>query len=208
MTDAIRMLTVSTIPATEVPRGMLQVTASTRSSKGKEIPADQRSRSIIIPEFQPQVSSKYAGIVCSALALAAKEQLQQQWKDNPQLREVQAAQYTEDAILAFSARQAESKRLSGDSIVEWWNQSGLKVELSKKYSDKQLGIFIGELQHVAASVITWDEEKCLKRIATLGMVEEDAEHDICASMIRRLTAKVDAIRKAREDIGSIEELDI
>lgn len=214
MSDILRMIAVTTTPATTVEKGYLQVTAGTRAvtdkltGKKKEIPADQKSRSIIIPEFQPQVSSKYVSIVVSALAQAAKDQLQQQWKDDPMLREVQAAQYTEDAILAFSARQAESKRLSGESIVDWWNQSALKIELSKKYSDSQLGRFIEELQHVAAPTITWDEALCTKRIATLGMVEEDTEHEVCAAMIRRLAAKIDAIKKIREAVSAQEELPI
>lgn len=214
MSDSIRMIAVSTVPATIIDKGMIQITASTKATtdkatgKKKEIPQDQRSRSIIIPEFTPNVSSKYISIVTTALMETAKQQLSAQWKDDPMLREVQAAQYTEDALLGYAARQAESKRLSADSIVAWWNDSALKQQLCEKYNDKQLAQFVTEIQHIAAPSIQWSEEKCLRRIATLGTCEEDTENEVCAAMIRRLNNKIEQIKKEREAIGSTEELDL
>lgn len=216
-TDAPALkLTVTTVPQLTVAKGYIQVTANTRSStdkdgKKKEIPADQRSRSIIIPEFQPAVSSKYVSLVTSALATAAKEQLAQQWKAEPMLREVDAALYTEDSILAFCAREAESKKLTGAAILAWLDQSELgKYVASKNYDAATLKNFRDSLENIAApqlSVKHYNEEKALKRIALLGKHESDTEHEVCAAMIRKLTNYVEDIQKSREAIGDVAEVE-
>lgn len=192
-------------------KGFVPVTARTRMGKDKkEIPADQKSRSILIAELTPNVDSKYAKFVTDALYSAAKNQLEDQWEKDPQLKEVDAALYTEDSILAYWATKAESKKLTAESIAAWFEESALKKSFVAKYSAAQISKFAKELQHISAPVLSSDiynEEKALKRIATLGSCEEDAENDIVAAMIRKLTAYVDRIRKVREEIGSVDSID-
>jgi len=206
-------LTVTSVAAATVLAGYLQITAGTRASKDaagvkKEIPAADKSRSIIIPEFKPAVSSKYAFLVVSALMGCAKDQLTEQWKANPAIKEVEAGLYTEDALLAYAARASESKRLSTESITAWFEQSGLREELVVKYSAKQMAQFAAALQHIAAPTIGWSEDVILKRIVTLGMVEADADHEVCAAMIRRLHARLEQIKAQRAALLQEEELPI
>jgi hypothetical protein len=206
-------LTITTVPAATVPAGKVQITARTRAmkdketGKAKEIPADQRSRSVLIDELTPAVSKKYLNIVCAALYETAKQQLDALWVANPLVREMDSALMTEDALLAYAARESESKKLTGEAIVLWWNQSELKKELSKKATDAQLARLVGELKNIAAPTPDYNEEKALKRIATLGTCESDTEHDVCAAMISKLQRIIDKIRAEREAIGSTEELD-
>lgn len=206
------MIAVTKTPATKIETGYLQVTAGSRSSKdpktGKkiEVPADQKSRSIVIPEFKPNVSSKYATLVVNALASIARDQLAEMWKENPQIAEVEDKLFAEDALLTYSAKRAELARLSGDSIVAWWNQSQLKQVLLSEYSEAQVGRFVEEIKHIAAPTISWPEEVLLKRIATIGRCEEDLEDTICQQMIRRLQNRLDEIRKIREELIASESL--
>lgn len=209
----VTKLPVSTVRAAIVPKGKLQITAGTRATKDKttgvkkEIPADQRSRSILIDEFSPSVESKYVSLVTSALTEVAKVQLTTQWENDPMLREVDAALYTEDALLLFAAREAESKKLSKETIDAWFNASPLKAYLTTTYNEKQVRKFVTDLHNLAAPVITeFNEEKALKRIVTLGKFDEDAEQPIVASMIARLQKFVDGLKKQREEIGDVEEI--
>ena len=207
-------LTVTTVPAASAGKGFLQITANTRATKvdgvKKEIPADQRSRSIIIPEFAPNVSSKYVGIVVSALREVAKEQLAQQWKAEPMIREVDAVLYTEDSLLLFAAREAESKRLSAVSILAWYEQSALKKYIDgQKYNEKSLAAFLASLENLAANVLSpkhYNEEKALKRIALLGKFEEDTEHEVCKALIAKLASYCEDIKAGREEIGDVTEI--
>jgi hypothetical protein len=203
------VIAISTVPAAVVPAGQLQIVARTRKGKdGKEIPADQKSRSILIPEFAPNVSSKYVSIVVSALTATATAQLAEQWKQDPMIRETDTALYTEDALLLFAAREAENKKLSGAAIIAWFAESELLVELSKTANEKQLARFRAELENIAAPVPNlYTEERALKRIVTLTKHESDAEHPIVAQCVAKLTNFINTLRKQREEIGDVEELD-
>lgn len=205
------ILTVSTVAAAIVPAGQLQIIARTRMGKDKkEIPADKKQRSILISDFQPNVSSKYMHIVVAALCDTAKAQLEAQWSDNPDLREVDSTLYTEDNLLLFAAREAESKKLNSASILAFWNQSELKADLETKYTAGQIKRFVSALENLAAPVLSADfynEEKAIKRIATLGTFESDVENETCQQMIRKLNAYVERIQKARAEIGDVQEID-
>lgn len=208
-------LNITTIPAATVPAGKIQVTARARAGKDKdgkktEITAANRSRSVLIDEFRPAVSNKYMNIVCAALYETAKQQLDAQWTADANIKETESTLYTEDALLAYAARESESKKLTGDAIVLWWNQSELKKSLvsSAKYSDKQLGALVEQLKNIAAPTPDYNEEKALKRIATLGMHEADMEHDVCIAMIAKLQRILDKIKAERDKIGDVAELDL
>jgi hypothetical protein len=203
------VIVVTKTPVASVTAGFLQITARTRKGKdGKDIPADQRSRSILIQEFSPNVSSKYAAIVVGALTQTAKAQLEQQWADNPSLSEVYAASYTEDALLLFAAREAEGAKLSAERIREWWQQSALRAEMLTKYSAAQLDKFLKQLENIAAPGLTaYNEETALKRMVSLGKHDADSQHVTVVQMIARLDSHVKKIQAAREELGDVAEIE-
>jgi hypothetical protein len=214
-TTEVKMIQVSTVPAVTVPAGFWQIVARTRATTDKatntkkEIAADQRARSILIPELVADVSSKYVSLVHGALAETAKQQLAAIWESDNNVREVAAALFTIDGLLAFSAREAESKKLSAAGILAWFDQSALKAEFAAKYSEAQLKRFRMELENIAAPVLSADyynEEKALKRIVTLTKNERDSEHETVQLMIAKLQRYVERMQKMREEIGSIEEI--
>jgi hypothetical protein len=216
MNQTVTMLAVTTVPTIIVPKGFVQVIARTRattdkeSGKKKEIAADQKCRAILMPELTPNVSSKYVSLVTSALGELAKAQLSAQWEQDASIKEVPAALYTEDALLAYGAREAESKKLTGASILQWFEQSELCKEFQeKKYSEGQIKRFRMELENIAAPVLSADfynEEKALKRIATIGKHERDTEHETAQLMVAKLQRFIEKTRKMREEIGSLEEI--
>lgn len=215
-TSTPAMLTVSTVPATTVQAGFLQVTANTRavtdkeSGKKQEIPANQRSRSIIIPEFSVDAPSKFVSLITGALHELAVQQLRETWKADPDVKQVTAASYTVDSLLLYAAREAESRKLNADSILGWWNASQLKQRMSAKYSAAQIKRFELELSNIAAPVLSaqfYNEDKALRRIVTLATHEEDAGHPVVIQMIAKLQRYVDRIIAERDAIGSVEEID-
>lgn len=207
------MLTITTVPATTVTPGTIQVTARTRATTDKatgkktEIATDQRSRSILIQELTPGVSAKYMDIVCAALCEAAKQQLGQQWADEPSIKETNSELYTENALLAFAVRESEGKKLNSAAIIAWFNQSEIKKTLAAKANAKQMTRFVEELENIAAPVPNYSEEKALKRIMTLGTHDSDMEHEACQQLIAKLQRLVNRIQAERAKLGDVEELD-
>ena len=185
----VTMIAVSTVPASVVPEKHVQITARTKQGKdGTEIAAENRSRSIIIAELTPAVSSKYVSLVCGALYEVAKQQLTQLWRDNDP-KEVAAALFSEDGLLAFSAREAESKRLTGDSITSWWNEGAgvaLKSSVISSHGEKGAGMVIERLKNLAAPTTTkFNIARCQQYIALIG------EHcDIEDEFTSRLVSKL------------------
>ena len=215
-TDTVRKIEVSAIPATVVPAGMLQVVARTRAVTDKatgtktEIPLNQRSRSILIPEFHIDAPSKFVSLISSALGDLAQQQLRAAWDANPDLREVDAAAYTLDSLLLFSAREAESRKLNSASILSWWESSDLRRDMMARYSPTQLRRFVLSLENIAAPVLSaefYNEERALKRIVTLATHPADSENPIVIQMIAKLQRYVDRIIAQRDAIGSVEEID-
>lgn len=215
--SSIQMISVSTVPASVVPAGMLQVTARTRSTTDKatgkktEVPLHARSRSILIPEFSlPAVPSKFASLVSEALTKLAQQQLAAAWEAQPELLDVQAAAYSLDALLLYAAREAESRKLNADSISTFWEGSQLRAAFTLKYTPAQIARFKLELINIAAPVISssfYNEDKALRRIVTLASHEADAESPVCAQMIAKLQRYVDRLQAQQADIGSVEEID-
>ena len=206
-------IAVSTVPPASVPAGSVLIYASKRETtdkngKKKEIPADQKYRAFLMPELTPSVSGKYLVFVRDALYAVAKQQFESQWKDQPMLREVKAADYVEDSLLAFAAREAESKKMTSDAIVAWYNASLLKQWVSENYNEAQQTKFLEELCNIAAPVPKYNEEKATKRIATLGKFAEDTEHEVCAAMILKLQRIVDAFKLAAAEEAKAAALDI
>lgn len=203
------MITVSSVPAVLVQAGFVQITAGTRIGKDKkEIVADQRSRSILIPELKVNAERKYQDLILSCLYDVAKQQLAATWKESSMFKEVPAASYTEEALLAFAAREAESKKLSADSILAFWKESELRKFVEVTYTEKQVAQFLTELTNIAAPVPNYNETQALKRIATLGKFPADVDNDVCASMITKLQRVVERIRAEREKLFSAEELEL
>lgn len=209
-------LTVTSVPATSVHGACVQITVRTRATKDKEtgqqkvIAPGQRSRSVIIPEWQPNVSSKYVSLVCSALHATAQAVLSEAWDNDPSLSSISASLFTEDSLLLWSARKSEARKLSAESIRDWFQSSALHASMATQYSAVQIARFILELEHLASPVISarfYSEEKAVRRIATLATHDADTEHEVCQQLIGRLQRYIDAIRKERESIGSVEELD-
>lgn len=210
------MLTVSTVPATTVAAGYLQVTANTRAVTDKatgtktEIPANQRSRSIIIPEFSIDAPSKFISLITGALHKLAIQQLKETWEADANVQQVTAASYTLDSLLLYAAREAESKKLNADSIMGWWNASQLRVAFVAKYSPAQVKRFELELSNIAAPVLSaqfYNEDKALRRIVTLATYDADAAHPTVIQMIAKLQRYIDRIIAERDAIGSVEEID-
>lgn len=214
--SAPTLLTVSTIPATTVPAGMLQVTARTRATTDKTtgektaIPLDQRSRSIIIPEFSIDAPSKFISLISEALGKLAQQQLDAAWTADPDLRSVTAASYTLDSLLLYAARETESRKLNATTILEWWNSSALRTQFMARYKPAQIARFQLELANIAAPVLSaqfYNEDKALRRIVTLATFDADAAHPVVIQMIAKLQRYVDRLIAEREAIGSVDEID-
>lgn len=147
---------VSSVAPTKIAAGFVPVIARTRGAKGVVIAPENKLRAIEI--IEPDVSglpSKFTEFVRAQLAVIAVAQLQELWKQQgSSLRETDSSLWTTDGLLAFAAREQESKRLTADSIttavaafVATLKQEGRKVASeilssmaapAKKGSERQL----------------------------------------------------------------------
>lgn len=191
------MLPITATPALKVDAGYVQLTAGTRATKGKVIPADQRSRSIIIPELTPQVEKKFLSLVIDALYQAGEDQLRALWKESDP-KESDATLWTEDSLLAFANRQAESKRLNGDSIQAWYDDSCIRTAMLNAGGNKRADAVLARLQNLAAPQPSYSLEQCQSAIVLLA---DDAASDIGRTLImklQRIIERIEADRKALE----------
>lgn len=196
--DTVTMISVTTTPAATVEKGKLQVTAFRRAvtdkatGKKQEIPASEKSRSIIIPEFQPDVSSKYVSIVSKALGETAKAQLAEMWEANPSIKEVAAVLFAEDNLLAYAARVAESKRLTIASITSWWNEgdgASLKKWALETHGDKGASKAIERIQSIASGCGEFTTPKICATYITYFATHCDADDEFTDRLIKKLAEK-------------------
>jgi hypothetical protein len=115
----IRMLTVSTVVPAVIERGYVPVIARTRATDKNQVTTENRLRAITIPEFDvSDLPSKWAQFAAGQLGKIAVAQLQELWKQQgAALKETPVNIWSADSLLMFAAREAESKRLTGDSIA-------------------------------------------------------------------------------------------
>lgn len=213
--DVAKLQVSSVLPAAVPPKFVLikcsaRETTDKTTGKKKVIAAENRLRCVLIPELVVEsVPSKFQIFVLNALYDVAKDQLDALWSENgDQMREVDAAIWSVDALLGFAARKAESKRLTKETIVAWFKTSKLYAAVLKAKGEKFAAGLTSDLEAIAQTIIPWSEEKLLKTIAMIGKFEEDATADIGAAMIRKMDNRVTAIRKERESLGSIDEVDL
>jgi len=191
------MLPITTVPALKVAAGHVQLTAGTRATKGKVIPPEQRSRSVVIPELVIQVERKYQALVIDALYQAGEDQLRALWK-NTDPKETDEALWTEDSLLAFATRQAESKRLNGETIAAWYEDSEIRAAMLKAGGQKRADAVLARLQNLAAPQPSYSLEQCQSAIVLLA---EDAGSDLGRTLImklQRIIERIEADRKALE----------
>lgn len=183
------MLTITTIPApaATVPAGMFQTTATARATKGKIIPADQRSRSVVHPQWEPTCEDKYKFHIVAALAAAAKDLLTEVWREQGDPKEIDSALLTEDALLAYAARTAESKRLSGDAITTWYAESAIRADMIAAGGEKQAAAVLARLQNLASPSPKYSLAQARAAIVAL---EGDADTDTGASLIAKLAKHI------------------
>lgn len=191
------MLPITTVPSLKVAAGHVQLTAGTRATKGKVIPAEQRSRSIVIPELTPAVEKKFFSLVLDALYQAGEDQLRALWRESDP-KESDATLWTEDSLLAFANRQAESKRLNGDTILAWYEDSSIRTAMLAAGGEKRAAAVLARLQNLAAPQPSYSLEQCQSAIVLLA---EDADTDIGRTLIlklQRIIERIEADRKALE----------
>lgn len=150
------VVTVSTVAPASIPARMIPVIARTKAKKGETISDSQRLRAIVIPEFSlVDLPSKWQMFAHAQLAEIAKQQLAELWKQNgDSLREVAASLFSVDSLLAFAAREADSRRLTGDSIAA--NASEFISTLNPKLQALAKEILVS----MAAPTKKGDEKQC------------------------------------------------
>jgi len=207
------MLAVSTV-AQIAPKGFEPVTVGTRATtdketnKKKEIPADQRTRSIIIPELQVDgLPSKFTSLVLDTLRTIAKDQLASMWKAEPMLREVPANVWSVDALLMYAAREAESKRLSTASIAEWFKSSQLAAKLATMDNKDLANIWQSKLEKLSPAVITMNEKDCEAIINTLSKFPDDMESLIGSQLIIKAQKRIATLQAQLAEV-SLDEIEV
>jgi hypothetical protein len=121
-------ITVSTVAASNLPVGFVQVTAKTKTTTGgPTLQPQDRQRCILIPELILEgLPSKFMEFTRAALHEAAREQLATLWKEQgAALKTVHPALFSVDGLLAWAGRVVESRRLSGDTIKAALAETGI-----------------------------------------------------------------------------------
>lgn len=127
MANANTTIQVSTIRHTVIAAGMVEVFTGSRLTDKmkkagiKEIPADQRTRAILVPELTiPDVPTKFQSFMLDQLYAMAKAQLADLWEEAGAegLRTVPADIWTVEPLLAYAARKSETQKLSAELVKQ------------------------------------------------------------------------------------------
>ena len=214
-TMTTNVLTVSTV-AQLATAGFEPVTVGTRATKDPEtgkqriIPADQRTRSIVIPELAvDSVPSKFQMLILECLRSTAKAQLSALWEADDALREVPANIWSVDSLLMFAAREAESKRLTKAGLHYWFEASELNKILTAKNNPKLLADWQAKIIGLSAPNCIMSEAECDAIIGTLlkPALADDADSFMGQQIIAKCQKRIDTLRKQLEEV-SLEALDI
>jgi hypothetical protein len=208
-------LTVSTVAQTATAgSGMEPVTIGTRATKDPEtgkartIPADQRTRSILIDELQvSDVPSKFQMLILDTLRDVAKAQLSSLWDADPDLRIVPASIWSVDSLLMFAAREAESKRLTKAGVALWFASSELHSLLTAKNDAKLLKQWESKIIGISAPALTYSESECEAILKTLAKFDGDSDSAMGMQLIAKLQKRLETLRTQSADVG-IAELEI
>lgn len=204
-TNAVRTLSVSTVPATAVAAGYEQVTCNTRAAKGAAamLPQD-KSRSIVIPELRADgVPSKLQALVLDALRRTARQQLNDIWTADAGVQAVPAAIWSVDSLLLYAAKKAESQRLTKDTVSEWFLGSKLCQHLMSLGDAKKLNDWKLRIVGLAAPTLELTEQQCTVTIASIGKFEEDAEHIIGKQLIAKLGKRIAKLAEQVEELDAV-----
>lgn len=196
--------------------GFEPVTVGTRATVDKEtgkqriIPADQRTRSIVIPTLSvDSLPSKFQMLILDTLRSVAKTQLSSLWEADSMLKEVPANIWNVDSLLAFAAREAESKRLTKAGLHYWFETSQLHKVLAAKNNSKLTAEWQANIVGLSAPNCTMSETACDAIIATLlkPSLADDADSFMGQQIIAKLQRRIETLRKQLEEV-SLEALDI
>jgi hypothetical protein len=197
-----RTIQVLTTVPTAIERGFVPIIARTRAAKGKVIAPENRLRAICISE--PDVSdlpSKWAMFASAQLGRIAVAQLQELWEQQGSaLTETHAGLWTTDALLAYAAREAESKRLTADSIKE--AMAVFILTINKPAQAKAMEI----LASMAAPVKRGNEKQLYslhEKLAAFITEQEDDEsmpepNPLLSLVARKMFERAEELRIQRE----------
>ena len=197
------IITVSTVRPSNVPAGFVPVIASTRGAKGVVIPEAQKCRAIVVADYDASgLPSKFTEFVRAQLAVTAVAQLQELWKSQGDaLKSVDSSLFTTDGLLAFAARQQESKRLTADSITSAVAEFVATCDLFKHDAARKAGAEV--LASMAAPAKKGNERQLFalaeKLAAYLATPREDGEehNPLLSSIIAKLTDKAEELKAQR-----------
>lgn len=193
-------INVSIIRQTATAKGIIEVFCNTRETKGKTIDPANKLRSILIPELDlSALPSKFVVPVTGMFYDLARQQLAGLWKDNSALREVDSALFTVDGLLAYAARESESKRLTGDSIKVAAKEfiSSLKQESQETATKILINMAApGDRRNEGT------EKQCFALASKLQEwieLDDENENPILVTVHERILARAEGLKKARED---------
>ena len=197
---------VSTVRQTIVDKkSHVEVFTGARAKKGAdgkkvEIAAENRVRSIIINH--PDVSavpSKFSVFVSACLLDVARNQLATLWEADSSIKEVEEGLFTTDGLLTFAAREAESKRLTGESIKLAIAKFLLTLPEARRADAQEIMV------SMSASAKKGSEVGCKslgEKLATWAdkQVEgtDDEPNAVLVAVAAKLTARAEELRVQRE----------
>lgn len=200
----VKMLQVFTTMQKPDERSECVVASTRETAKSGPIAENDKMRCIIVPEYSLSgtgIPSKYESIILKAIRDTAKEQLDSIWKAEPSVREVPAAIWSIDSLLLFSAREAESKRITKVTMTAYWQNSELRQKLIAKGDATLLKTWEQRIIGLAAPALTIGEDACNAIIATIGKCQRDLTHQLTAQLISKLENRIDTLRKQSEEVG-------
>lgn len=184
----------------------VEVFCGARAKKGVEgkkieVAPENRVRSIIIaPPDVSGVPSKFSVFVSGCLLDVARTQLDSLWTADANIKEVEEALFTTDGLLTFASREAESKRLTGDSIKTAAAKFLLTLPETRRIDAQDIMVSMSASAKKGSEVgckslgdklTAWAEEEAKSR-------DDEEVNPVLASVASKLLARAEELRIQRE----------
>lgn len=199
--SAPAMLSISTVAPDSVSSPFLLIRKDQRDSKLHKVAECDRHRSILVHESALLVpasstSSKFLSLLQATILDLAKARFEAFLKDQPLAKEVPAALFTIDSVLAFWAEEKASQRIDGASISSWLLASATFASLTPKSQE----VWKKELPKFAAPgyKMAFSKANAAAIIARIADADIEQSNAVCEFIMQRANNIISAADEERD----------
>ena len=183
---------------TDCEAPLLPIVLSRRSTDKNPVPEHLRYRAIHVPESAMAIASdacqsKFSRLLQTTIHDLASKMFAEEIKAEDK-REVDAARYSLDGILAYWAEEKQRQQIDAEAIKAWLLASATYAGLDSKKQKAWLELVpkLHATRYRAVLGPTLEKQKTAATVLLARLQDADLEHPVCMFIADRMNATLDA----------------